>query len=92
MSNRWRERDQRGAALVEAAMVLPLIIVILIGTVEFGLSLADLISGSSGHARRNEKRRCRQLRLGHGMHHHRNGHQRRNQKGHLRHEKRDRQT
>ena len=48
MSNRWRERDQRGAALVEAAMVLPLIVVILIGTVEFGLSLADLISVRQG--------------------------------------------
>ena len=43
-----RAREERGASLVEAAMVLPLIIVILIGTVEFGLSLADLISVRQG--------------------------------------------
>lgn len=41
-------KSQRGAALVEAAMVIPLIIVILIGTIEFGLSLADLISVRQG--------------------------------------------
>ena len=47
MRRRHRD-DQRGAALVEAAMVLPLIVVILIGTVEFGLSLADLIAVRQG--------------------------------------------
>jgi hypothetical protein len=43
-----KRKREDGAALVEAAMVLPLIIVILIGTIEFGLSLADLISVRQG--------------------------------------------
>jgi hypothetical protein len=45
---RQKSGNERGAALVEAAIVLPLILVILIGTVEFGLSLADLISVRQG--------------------------------------------
>ena len=48
MKLRRKKSDQRGAALVEAAMVLPLIILILIGTIEFGLALADLISVRQG--------------------------------------------
>jgi hypothetical protein len=43
-----RSENSRGAVLVEAAMVLPLILVILIGTFEFGLSMSNLISVRQG--------------------------------------------
>lgn len=48
MKRRGPNSGQRGAALVEAAFVVPLIIVILLGTVEFGIALADLISVRQG--------------------------------------------
>ena len=43
-----RSENSRGAVLVEAAMVLPLVIIILIGTFEFGLAMSDLISVRQG--------------------------------------------
>lgn len=48
VAGRGRSENSRGAVLVEAAMVLPLIIIILIGTFEFGLAMSDLISVRQG--------------------------------------------
>ncbi|MFN8036537.1 MAG: TadE family protein [Acidimicrobiia bacterium] len=45
---RWRRRDsERGAALVEAALVLPVAMLIIMGIVEFGLLFGDELTVSS---------------------------------------------
>ncbi len=46
---RWRHvssekaatRGERGASLVEAAMVLPLLIILFLGIVDFGVAISD---------------------------------------------------
>ncbi|MBD3913936.1 pilus assembly protein [Nocardioides hwasunensis] len=46
---KWRRRrgDERGAAAVEFALVLPLLLMLLLGTVELGLYMKDYVSMSS---------------------------------------------
>ena len=36
-----RARDERGASLIEAAIILPVVILIVFGIIEFGLALKD---------------------------------------------------
>jgi len=45
---RIRRRDERGAALVEAALVTPVVFLLLFGVIEFGLAMKDYVSMSNG--------------------------------------------
>ena len=42
-----RARDERGASLVEAAIILPVVILIVFGIIEFGLAFKDSLTVSS---------------------------------------------
>ena len=44
---RGRARDERGASLVEAAIVLPVVILIVFGIIEFALAFKDSLTVSS---------------------------------------------
>ena len=47
MSTFRRRRDERGASAVEFALVVPLLLTFLLGTVELGLYMKDYVSMSS---------------------------------------------
>lgn len=53
-AKRASRRDERGATLVEAAMVFPLLFLVLFGVVEFGLAFKDYLTVS--HAARDGAR------------------------------------
>ena len=46
---RSRSRDERGQGVLELSIILPVVLLLLTGMVEFGLAYNDLLTGSEEH-------------------------------------------